>query len=255
MQQCRHLYILISRAMSKFLPVMSAYPEITGHIRPDVRPDIRESPISRVTRNGQTAISAVISEKKLKYSEWQEMGHPKKAVISGVISGLTSEFLLWYRSFFSYIRSRLQLWYRFWFFAVMSVLMFSCCLFRCSSKSSHWSCWRGQWLQLLINGCWWSERFWRPISSRLAKFNGQCRAIRPISRKHVRLDWYISRSFQQGIFSTPTSIGRPAATLLFNSRGHAGKHFNILIQCYTPYVHIVYDIIPDINRQRWHSDH
>ncbi len=124
--------------------------------------------------------------------------------------------------------------------------MCSCCSFRCSAKSAQRSYWRGQWLQRTRNEYWSSARFWRPISSRSIKFNCQYRTIHQISRKHDRLDWYVSRRFQQGIFSTPTSIGRPSTTRLFNLWGHTGKDLNIPIQCYTPYVHIVYDIIPDI---------
>jgi hypothetical protein len=133
--------------------------------------------------------------------------------------------------------------------------MCSWCSFRCSAKSAQRSesYWRGQWSQRSRNGYWWSARFWSPISSRSIKFNCQCRTTRQISRKHARLDWYVSRPFQPGIFSTPTSIGRLSTTRLFNLC-HTGKHFNISMQCYTPCIHIVYDIILDIIPDIYVSD-
>ncbi len=141
-----------------------------------------------------------------------------------------------------------------WFLAVISVLMCGYWLFRCSAKTAQRSYWWGQWWQQSINGSWWSARFWRPRSSRSTKFNCQCRTIRTISRKHARLDWYTSRRFQQGIFSTSTSIGRTSTFRPINLWGHTGKQVNIPIQCYTPYVHIVCDSIPDITPDICHSD-
>ncbi len=102
--------------------------------------------------------------------------------------------------------------------------------------------------------------FWRPISSRSIKFNCQCRTIRPIFRKHARLDWYVWRRFQQGIFITPIPLEGPpppscsiyeaiqAIILIFL--------FNVtpIRSRYTAYLHIVYDIIPEIIPDICHCD-
>jgi len=81
--------------------VTSVYPDITGHIRPDVRRDVRDVPdITSGKNRVKTNISCditentVISQLETPISHVARRGQLLKTVISGVISDVISQFFL-----------------------------------------------------------------------------------------------------------------------------------------------------------------